>query len=134
MKYEKRLEDFATKYNLSYKKQIFYNYLNLGYVLKMYSLFNQSGCFTISQLLPRDDINFFFSQKFSKNPEELQEKITNIFEIHKEVWKTKSKFLIFPIPLFYSRIGKVVNTLVDIMEIDAFDKKEVFGLKIYDLI
>lgn len=130
MNFENKLESFEKKHNLSFQKQVFQNCYNGDWVVNTYSLFNSSGCFTIHYLLQRNEFEFFFSNCISNNRTELREKEINVFEYHKEMWKSKSKIFFFPIPFFYENIDKVISTLVDIMEIDAKEKNEIFGIKL----
>lgn len=129
MKAEEKLKIFAEKHNLNFAKQEFLNCLYGGTVCT-YSIYNSSGCFTIHQLIQRNEIDFFMSKEFYNDRKKLTEKEVNIFEYHKEIWKKESKFLFFTNPFFYESFEKIVSTLVDIMEIMIDEKNEIFGIKV----
>ncbi|MBP5242374.1 MAG: hypothetical protein J6Z36_01635 [Clostridia bacterium] len=132
MPFEGALERFAKNYSLKYLKQDFYNCFNKGWNYQTYSLYNSFGCFTIYYLPQRNEFDFVVSESISNNFDALiNGKRINIYKYHKEVWEAREKFLfIKKNPFFYENINKVVATLIEIMEIEAKEKDEIFGIKI----
>lgn len=76
----KKLMFLVEKYNLKYTEQTFESTPFDNWATKTYSFYNDSGCFTISELLQRDDVYFYFSNTFSTNYSDLKQKQLNVWD------------------------------------------------------
>lgn len=127
----KMLMFLVEEYNLKYSKQTFNNYPFGNYTTKTYSFYNDSGCFTIKYLLQKDELDFYFSSKFSNECKKLQENLVNIWIDEPEIWN-KHKKLIFLIkdPFFWWKKTKVIKALAETIKTKIVKNNEFFGVKI----
>ena len=88
----KELMFLVEKYNLKFTEQTFKSTPFGNWVTKTYSFYNDSGCFTISELLQRDEIDFYFSDVFSTAYPDLKQRHIGHITI---------RFLISTLPIFH---------------------------------
>ena len=81
------------EYNLKYSEQTFNNQPFGNYTTKTYSFYNDSGCFTVRHMIQKDELDFYFSSKFSSECEKLQEKLINIWIDEPEIWNKHQKWI-----------------------------------------
>lgn len=117
------------EYNLKYSEQTFNNQPFGNYTTKTYSFYNDSGCFTVNYLLQRDELDFYFSSKFSNERSKLQEKLVNIWVDEPEIWNKHQKW-IFSIkdPFFWWKKEKVINALAETIKTKIDKNNEFFGV------
>lgn len=129
MKFEKKLKEFADKYNLEFSKQEFDHVWNDNSTVDTFSIYNDSGCFTIHYLLQRCEYDFYYSKKFSKQRKELMQVDINVFDYEKNIWK-KGRVFGFRNPFFYLNFNKVILTLIEVMEALAEETNNIFGVEL----
>ena len=130
MIYDKEFSDLAKKYNLNYQFQKFENCWDRGFTVHTYSLYNESGCFTVHYLLQRQELDFYYSKKFSFSRELLCDKPINIYDFEKEIWKKRECVWIFKKPFYYQRTNNVIKVLIEVINILVKKDNEFFGIKI----
>lgn len=83
----KLFEFLINDYGITYIFQEHKNCFNGYWYVRTYSFYNKSGCFTIHELPQRGEWDYFFSEKFSKEHEELTANSLNVFSVEKEMWQ-----------------------------------------------
>ena len=126
----KELMFLVEKYNLKFTEQTFESTPFGNWVTKTYSFYNDSGCFTISELLQRDEIDFYFSDVFSTDYLVLKQRQLNVWD-NDEILKKHQK-LIFGLknPFFWCSKKKYMKALAEIIKEKISERKEFFGVKI----
>ena len=127
----KMLMFLVDEYNLKYSVQTFNNYPFGNYTTKTFSFYNDSGCFTIRYLSQKDELDFYFSSRFSNECKELQERLVNIWIDEPEIWNKHQKW-IFSLkdPLFWWKKKKVIKALAETIKTKIDKNKEFFGVKV----
>lgn len=127
----KELFEFLIKeYGLSYQFQEFTNCYNGGWIVRTYSFFNDSGCFTISHLLQRDELDFFFAPYFAQDRKKLCVKDVNITAIEPHVWEKNSKVWIFKNPFFWWSNKRILTTFAEALKIHLMKSESFFGINV----
>ena len=119
------------EYGLLYSEQTFNNCPFGNYTTKTYTFYNDSGCFTIKYLVQRDELDFYFSSKFSNDYNKLQEKPVNIWIDEPEIWnKNQKSIFLIKDPFFWWKKKKVIKALAETIKIKIDKNNEFFGIKI----
>ena len=122
----KMLMFLVDEYNLKYSVQTFNNYPFGNYKTKTFSFYNDSGCFTIRYLLQKDELDFYFSSRFSNECKELQERLINIWIDEPEIWKKHQKWIVsLKDPLFWLKKKKVIKALAETIKTKIDKNKTV---------
>ena len=117
-------------YNLNFSSQTFNNCPHGNWITKTYSFYNNTGCFTINYLVGRDELDFYFSTKFSNNYCELHEKLLNVWIDEPEIWNKHQKWLyVFKDPFFWWNKRKIIRALADVIRKKIEVSNEFFGVK-----
>ena len=132
MEFEAKLKDFAKKYDLNYAFQEFENCWELGYFVNTYSLYNKTGCFTIQYIIQKNELDFYFSKKFSTFRKFLCVKNINVFKVGQDIWEKRQKIWIFKNPFYYWSVNNTINVLIEVMEDSIKNNGEFFGVRIIE--
>ena len=130
MDVKKELADLAKKYNLQYQCQVFKNCYGGNWIVCDHSLYNDSGCFTMHHVLQRNEVDFYFANKFSTDMKALCDKDVNVYVVEKEIWKKREKFLFFKNPFYYLSPERIMKTVIEIINVSIEKNNEFFGVKI----
>lgn len=127
----KMLMFLVEEFNLKYSAQTFNNCPFGNYTTKTYSFYNDSGCFTVNYLISRDELDFYFSSRFSNEYKELHERLVNIWIDEPEIWNKHQKW-IFSIndPFFWWKKKKVIKALAETIKTKIDKNREFFGIKV----
>ena len=127
----KALMFLVDEYGMEFSKQTIKGYPLIDCVTLTYSFYNKSGCFTISYLAARDELEFYYSHRFSYVPEELFEKPINIWIDDPKIWNRHEK-LIFGIkdPFFWLKKKKIIDALAEVIRKKISANGEFFDIKI----
>lgn len=120
------------RYGLTYRYQEFKNSYGSLWLVKTYSFFNDSGCFTIYSLPQRGELDFYYAPQFSTVREELCEKMVDICSIEKEIWDKHTKIGIINKPFFWWNCDKILRTLAEVLKAHIAVHGEFFGIKVND--
>ena len=107
-----KLNIFARKYGLKYQYQEFENCFGGTVLVCTHSIYNESGCFTIHCVPQRLEVDFYFSDRFSRNLRELCSKDVNVYAAEKEIWDKSQKFGPFKNPFYFWSPNNIINTLI----------------------
>ena len=119
------------EYHLNYKEQIFEGKPFGTYETITYSFYNDSGCFTLSYLSSREELDFYYSSKISDDYYELHEKGVNIWIDEPEIWNKHQKWFGFiNDPFFWMKHEKVIKALAETIRVKINKNGEFFGVKI----
>lgn len=125
--------DFLIKdYNFSYKYQKFVNCYEGNWIVQTYSFYNNSGCFTIHFLPQRNELDFYYSSRFSTEHKKLCERIVDICSIEPDIWNKYTKIWIFKRPFFWWNNNKVLYTFAEALKTHLDKSKDFFGIQIED--
>lgn len=127
---KRELIDFAKKYGLQFEYQEFYHCYGCNGTVFTYSVFNETGCFTIHELIQRCEIDFYFCKKFTTDLYCLCEKNVNIFDYEKQIWVAKEKQWGIFHKFFYWSNKRILKTLLEVMECSIKHRGDCFGVKI----
>ncbi len=130
MEFQEKILNLAQKYNLNHYYQVFEHCFGGNWTAFTYSLYNDSGCFTIEHLPQRGEVSCYFAPHFSYNREELCRKEINIFELEHDIWTRRERFWIFKNPFFYWNTKKVLETILEVVESSIKKNNEFVGIKI----
>ena len=130
MDFKDKFNLLAEKYNLKFQYQEFENCFGGNWLVCTYSIYNEFGCLTVHCLPQRDEVDCYYSKRFSNDREELCEVLINIFDIEKEIWNKNEKILIFKNPFYYWNSNNIINTLIEVIETSIKKRNEFFGIKI----
>ena len=83
MDFDAELRKLAEKHNLHYQFQKFENCFNGNWLVYTYSLYNESGCFTISYMPQRFEVDCYYAERFSTDRQELCNKAVDISDLNK---------------------------------------------------
>ena len=126
----KELMFLVEKYGLRFTEQIFEGTPFGNWVTKTYSFYNDSGCFTITELLQRDEIDFYFSDAFSTDYPALRQRRLNVWDDN-EILKKHQKWIFgLKNPFFWRNKKKYMKALAEIINTKIGENKEFFGIKI----
>lgn len=117
-------------YHLSYKYQKFINCYGGNWIVQTHSFYNESGCFTIHVLSQKDELDFYYADRFSTKREELCEKTVDILSIEPEIWDKYTKFWIFNRPFFWWKNKKVLRAFAEVLKVHLAKGKDFFGIKV----
>ena len=126
----KELMFLVEKYNLKFAEQTFKSTPFGNWITKTYSFYNDSGCFTISELLQRDEIDFYFSDNFSTVCPALKQKQLYVWDNNKILQKHQKWIFGLKNPFFWYSKKKYMKALAEIIEVKISENKEFFGIKI----
>ena len=70
---KKHLGFLETEYGLKFEFQTFHDYKGFCGPVDTYSFYNDSGCFTLHNIVQRDEWGWFISKRYSTNQYELLE-------------------------------------------------------------
>ncbi len=121
--FEFLINDYGLKYN--YKKHTPFG----NWIYEEHSFYNENGCFTISNLLQRDDLDFYFSDFFCDDIKKLHNKRLKVSDYEKELWENKGKFLGFNIPFYWSK-ERVLSVVKESIKAQIDKSNEFFSTKI----
>ena len=130
MIFKEEFNALAKKYDLSYKYQIFEKCFGGNWVVYTHSLYNDSGCFTIHYIAQRNEVDFYFSDKFSTDRKELCEKTINVSKVEKEIWRKNEKVWFFKNPFYYWNTDNIIKTVIEVINVSIEKRQEFFGVKI----
>lgn len=123
--------DFLCKqYGLNYSFQRFEKHPFGNWCADMYSFYNESGCFSIYNLIQRDEIDFYFAKKFSNNITELKEKIVLIESVEKDIWERHKKTGFLKLPFFWGSNKQVIRALAEVIKAQIEKTGQFFGIKV----
>ena len=126
----KELMFLVEKYNLKFAEQTFGNTPFGNWVTKTYSFYNDSGCFTISELLQRDEIVFYFSDAFSTDYLVLKQRELNVWD-NNEILRKHQKWIFgLKNPFFWNSKKKYMKALAEVIKEKIGKNKEFFGIKV----
>ncbi len=126
----KELMFLVEKYNLKFTEQIFKSTPFGNWITKTYSFYNDSGCFTIFELLQRDEIDFYFSDVFSTDYLVLKQRKLNVWD-NNEILKKHQKWIFgLKNPFFWYSKKKYMKALAETIKEKISENKEFFGVKI----
>lgn len=120
----------VSDYGFQYKKQEFHNCYGGHWLVRTYSYFNVSGCFTIHHLPSRGELEFFYAPQCSNNREELYQQRINVQSIEPELWRKYTHIGTIKRPFFWCNTTKVLTVLAEVMKKHISKHGEVFGIKI----
>lgn len=101
------------KHNLQYAyQQIDYG---RGFVSSEHSYYNDSGCFTISSMEQRGELDFYYAKAFSTERELLHDRSVNVFVTEESVWNEYGKIGIFPNIFFWWNKKRILGVLAKII-------------------
>lgn len=127
----KELFEFLIKdYGLSYQFQEFTNCYNGGWIVRTYSFFNDSGCFTISHLLQKDELDFFFAPCFTQDRKKLCFESLDISTIEPPVWEKYSKIWFLRNPFFWLSNKRILITLAEAIKNHLLKSDDFFGINV----
>lgn len=106
---------FLKEHGMEFKFQSFSEYKGFSGPIDTYSFYNQNGCFTMHNIVQRNEWNWFVSKSFSENQYKLLEK-----EISQNLYITKRYWL-------YSR---VLSELSNLLKFEILSTGAVFGIKL----
>lgn len=130
MDFKKEFAALAQKKNLSYQFQEFKNCFGGDWVVWTYSLYNDSGCFTVSYWTQREEVDFYYAEKFSTDRKELCAKPINVFEAEQEIWRKNKRIWIFNNPFFYCSPKRIIKALIEVINSLIEKNNEFFGIKL----
>lgn len=107
------------------KKHLFGNWC-----VDIYSFYNESGCFSVYNLIQRDEVDFYYAKKFSNDITCLKEKIISIESVEKEIWGRHRKTGFLGIPFFWGSNKQVFRALADVIKAQIDKHREFFGTKV----
>lgn len=131
---EKAFEFLVRDYGLKYEYQAFFDAFNdgRGWNIFTYSYYNESGCFTVHTLPQRGELDFYCSENFSTNYQNLYERNINIYitTLEEEIWKKHSKIWIFNKPFFWCSTRRVTQAVADVLKVHIEKFGEFYGIKV----
>ena len=78
--------NFLKNYGFEFKEQTFKKVYNSYFTGHAYSFYNEYGCFTIYNLPPRGEWDYFYSKKFSALIDDLLVSRLDIYGQESEIW------------------------------------------------
>ncbi len=112
------------KYHLKFTAQDFPSCPFGNYTTKTYSFYNDTGCFTISYLLQKNELDFYFSNTFSSKYASLCKKLLNVWVEEPEIWrKHRNKH-----PFFWWNKKKILSALAEVIREKIHKNNEFFGV------
>ena len=111
------------EYNMKYAYQT--EELGGGWVYSHHSFYNETGCFTVSTLPNRGELDFYHASKFSPNPKELQKQWVDVFSIKSAVWSKYKKIGFFPIPFPLIRKKRLLEATAEVIK-DQIERENTF--------
>ena len=130
MRINEDLNNLAMKYGLKYQYQTFEKCYSGNWYVLTHSLYNESGCFTISCLPQRGEVEFYFAERFSCNLRELCSQEINVYAFEKEIWEKSKKIGPFISPFSYWNPNRVLDTLIKVITVLIEKNNEFFGVEI----
>lgn len=115
-------------YGLTYKEQTFDKCYGGNWRVKTYSFYNDSGCFTISSLPQKGELDFYYSPRFCSSREGLCDKILNIRSIKPEIWNTRMKLGFIKRPFFWWSSKLVLTTLAEAIKEHLIEHEDFFDI------
>ena len=130
MDFDAELRKLAEKHNLHYQFQKFENCFNGNWLVYTYSLYNESGCFTISYMPQRFEVDCYYAERFSTDRQELCNKAVDIFETEKDIWNRRETFWIFKNPFYYWSTKNIIKTLIEVINVSIEKNNGIYGIEI----
>jgi hypothetical protein len=126
MNIRKQFEFLIKEHGLKYQFQSFKKSVNNTFwgPMDAHSFYNEYGCFTIYIMVQWNDIDFYYSPKFSNNQAELLQNKIDLNSQGIEFWKDLQKKLFGGRKLFF-------NTLVKVIKYQILTNNEFYGLRIF---
>lgn len=125
-----KLKNLARKYGLKYQYQEFENCYGGNWLVCTHSIYNESGCFTIHCVPQRLEVDFYFSDRFSRNQRELCTKEVNVYEFEKSTWEKDQKIGPFKNPFFFWSPNNIIDTLIKVIAELIKKNNEFFGVQV----
>lgn len=124
--------DFLVQsYGLSYREQEFPRSFGGNWIVSAYSFYNESGCFTICHLEPRNELSFYYASKISENLDDLMQTKIDVHKVEPKVWEKHQKLLgSIKNPFFECSTEKVLHALADVIKARIDADGEFFGVKV----
>ena len=130
MNVEELFEFLIKEYGLSYQFQAFTNCYYGGWIVRTYSFFNDSGCFTIHHLLQRDELDFYFAPHFAWDLKKLCMRGVNIKTIEPHIWKKHRKIRIFKNSFFWWSNKRILTVFAEALKNHLLKNNDFFGIKV----
>ena len=111
-------------YLMAYKFQEFENYPSGNWYSKVYSYYNESGCFSIYTLPQRGEYEYYYAKAFSTDIKELLQKVIEV-DVKHEIWQNASKKIFFGYrqKLQHQAFANYIKYLIK-------EKGEFYGIKV----
>ena len=130
MNVEKLFSFLVEDYGLNYRQQDYSNCYGGNWLVRTYSFYNDSGCFTIHTVPQRGELDFYYSHIFSTKREELCERLIDICSIEPQIWERHMNFGVIKNPFFWWSSNRVLNALAEVLRIHISAHKEFFGVRV----
>ena len=127
---KEKLNNLAREYGLTYQYQEFEKCYGGNWWVCTHSIYNASGCFTIYCVPQRLEVDFFFSDRFSRNRRELCAKEVNVYEFEKSTWEKDQKIGPFKNPFYFWSPNNIINTLIKVIAELIKKNNEFFGVQV----
>ncbi len=129
------LDFLIEEYDLKYDYQQFENCPFGNWCMEAYSYYNDYGCFTITKLLARDDVEYVYLKNiallktymYSRYSERLKYQI-NITSIEGDIWEKYKKRSIFRGRFWSDK--KYLKILSEVIKVQIEQRGEFFGIKV----
>jgi len=118
-------------YGLTYKFQEFENCYDGNWTVFTYSFYNDDGCFTIHYLVGRDELDFYYSSRFSSVREELRERQINVYEVEPNIWRKHQRIWIFKRPFFWWSMRRILNACAEALKLYLAKGNDLFDMPLY---
>lgn len=136
---KKYLSFLIEKYGMYYAREDYNAWDNWAYAT--YSFYNDSGCFTITDLVQGDDVDYAVLDSvnslktyvFSDSSEQSKSQM-RIASFEKDIWEKYEKgFLFFKNlkkPFFWRSAKNILQTLAEVIETQIQKTGQFFGIKV----
>lgn len=129
------LDFLIEDYNFEYVFQEFESCPFGNWRTETYSYFNKYGCFTITKLVARDDVEYVHlddiallnKYMYSNSSEKIKSQI-DITSVEQEIWKKHEKKCLFG--KFFWGDKKYLNVLAEVIEVQIETMGQFFGIKV----
>lgn len=132
---KKHLSFLIQKYNMYYIRQDFKNHDPM--ITETYSFYNENGCFIISNLAQRGDIDYIYLDNIESLEDyifssysEKQKSYIDITSAEKQIWNKYTNGGFFKKTLFWNSTNKVLSALAEVIEEQIIKSGQFFGVKI----
>jgi len=132
---KKHLSFLIQKYNMKYARQDFKNHDPM--ITETYSFYNENGCFTISNLAQRGDVDYIYLDNIEllkdymfSSYSEKQKSYINITSAEKQIWDKYESGRLFKKIFFWNNTNKVLSALAEVIEEQIIKSGQFYGVKI----